>query len=196
MLKNTNNEILWKHVRQRTFSRPDTYTDTLLLHAMTNPHTKMFLDNLHYRFMGQALVEAEKAAESGEVPVGAVIVHNNRIIARGHNQVELLSDATAHAEMIALSAAFSHLNEKYLPDCTLYVTLEPCPMCAGALVWAKIGRLVFGAQDEKAGACGSILNIASHPVLNHRIEMIQGIMEDECEALLRRFFEELRSRGK
>ena len=145
--------------------------------------------------MLQAFLEAEKAFEAGEVPVGAVIVHNNRIIGRGHNQVELLSDATAHAEMIALSAAFQHLGEKYLTDCTLYVTLEPCPMCAGALVWAKIGRLIFGAQDVKAGACGSIFNIVQHPVLNHRIEVIQGVMEQDCESLMRLFFEGLRGKN-
>lgn len=142
--------------------------------------------------MKQALLEAEKALEKGEVPVGAVIVQKNRIIARGHNQVEMLSDPTAHAEMIALSAAFNHLGEKYLPDCTIYVTLEPCPMCAGALVWAKIGNLVIGAQDVKAGACGSVFNIAEHPSLNHRIEMLHGIMEQESEKLIQDFFRKLR----
>ncbi len=162
---------------------------------MTTSSPDIFSENVHYRFMLQACLEAEKAFEAGEVPVGAVIVHNNRIIGRGHNQVELLSDATAHAEMIALSAAFHHLGEKYLPDCTLYVTLEPCPMCTGALVWAKIGRLIFGAQDEKAGACGSIFNIAQHTALNHRIEVIQGVMEQECESLMRRFFEGLRGKN-
>ncbi len=161
---------------------------------MTTPLQNLFPGDLHFRFMRQALLEAEKASDAGEVPVGAVIVHKNRIIARGHNQVELLSDPTAHAEMIALSAAFSHLGEKYLTECTIYVTLEPCPMCAGALVWAKTGRLVFGAQDEKAGACGSIFNIAHHPVLNHRMEVLQGVMEDESEMLLRRFFEKLRKK--
>lgn len=146
----------------------------------------------HYRFMQQALIEAEKAAEAGETPVGAVIVYKNRIIARGHNQVELLTDPTAHAEMIALTAALEHLGEKYLKSCTLYVTLEPCPMCAGALVWAKLGKLVMAAQDEKAGACGSLFNIAAHRSLNHRIELLHGIMEDESEALLSDFFKRLR----
>ncbi len=161
---------------------------------MTIPSPDFFPDNPHHRFMRQAFLEADRASDAGEVPVGAVIVHKNRIIARGHNQVELLSDPTAHAEMIALSAAFQHLGEKYLPDCTMYVTLEPCPMCAGALVWAKTGRLVFGAQDEKAGACGSIFNIVQHPKLNHRIEVVQGIMEQDCESLIRRFFENLRKK--
>ena len=147
---------------------------------------------LHHRFMKQALNEAEKAAEAGEVPVGAVIVYNNRIIGRGHNQVELLTDPTAHAEMIALSAALEYLGEKYVPDCTLYVTLEPCPMCAGALVWAKLGKMVFAALDDKAGSCGSIFNIAAHRTLNHQIEIIHGIMEKESEHLLSSFFRDLR----
>ncbi len=146
----------------------------------------------HYRFMRQALREAKLAGEAGEIPVGAVIVHKNRIIARGHNQVELLSDPTAHAEMIALSAAFEHLGVKYLPSCTMYVTLEPCPMCAGALVWAKMRKLVIATQDEKTGACGSIFNIAANRKLNHRIEILHGIMEKECEVQLRTFFAKLR----
>jgi tRNA(adenine34) deaminase len=162
---------------------------------MTTSHPEIFPGNPHHRFMHQAYLEAEKAFDAGEVPVGAVIVHKNRIIARGHNQVELLSDPTAHAEMIALSAAFQHLGEKYLPDCTMYVTLEPCPMCAGALVWAKTGILVFGAQDEKAGACGSIFNIVQNPLLNHRMEVVQGVMEQDSEALMRLFFEKLRKKN-
>ena len=140
----------------------------------------------------QAFREAERAARMGEVPVGAVLVHDHRIVGRGHNQVELLSDSTAHAEMIALSAGFSHFGEKYLRSCTMYVTLEPCPMCAGALVWSKTGRLVFGAQDADAGACGSLFNIASNKNLNHRIEITQGVMESDCESLLRNFFNKLR----
>lgn len=144
--------------------------------------------------MRQALLEAEKAYHSGETPVGAVIVHDNRIIARGHNQVELLSDPTAHAEMIALSAACIHLGRKYLSDCTIYVSLEPCPMCAGALVWSKIDKLVYGAQDENAGASGSIFNITCNPRLNHGMEVVQGIMEMESESLLKSFFEKLRNR--
>ncbi len=163
---------------------------------MTTSVSSFFPDMTHYRFMKQALSEAEKAAESGEVPVGAVVVHNNRIIGRGHNQVEMLTDPTAHAEMIALSSAFSSLNEKYLHDCTMYVTLEPCSMCAGALVWARIDRLVIGAQDEKAGACGSIFNITEHPVLNHRVEVLHGVMEQESELLLREFFKRLRSENQ
>lgn len=142
--------------------------------------------------MMQAFRLAETAYEQGEIPVGAVIVHENRIIGKGYNQVEMLKDTTAHAEMIAVSAACSTLQNKYLSDCTMYVTLEPCPMCAGALIWSKIERIVFGALDEKAGACGSIFNIASNKKLNHRIELIQGIMEADCRYLLQEFFREKR----
>ncbi|MEX0681246.1 MAG: tRNA adenosine(34) deaminase TadA [Balneolales bacterium] len=149
-------------------------------------------ENDHYRFMKQAINEARYASEIGEIPVGAVITYKNRIIARGHNQVELLSDPTAHAEMIALTAAFEHLQEKYLQSCTMYVTLEPCPMCAGALVWAKLDKLVIAAQDEHSGACGSLFNIASNRKLNHQIEIVQGILEQESEDLLTRFFRQLR----
>ncbi|MDI6402340.1 nucleoside deaminase [Balneolaceae bacterium ANBcel3] len=145
-------------------------------------------DSEHMRFMEQAFLEAEKAFERNEVPVGAVIVQGSRIIARGHNQVEMLSDPTAHAEMIALTAAFEYTNEKYLNDCRMYVTLEPCPMCAGALVWAKLGELYIAAQDEKSGACGSLFNIASNTQLNHRIPTHYGLLEKDSEDLLKRFF--------
>ncbi len=138
--------------------------------------------------MMKAYQEAEQALKDGEVPVGAVIVQNHLVIGRGYNQVEQLKDPAAHAEMIALSSATSYLEEKYLTGCTLYVTLEPCPMCAGALVWSKIDRIVYGAMDDKAGACGSIFNIAENKKLNHRIEVIQGILEDDCSELLQNFF--------
>lgn len=144
--------------------------------------------NVHQNYMMQAFRLAENAYEKGEVPVGAVVVHENRIIGKGYNQVEMLQDSTAHAEMIAVSAACSTLQNKYLEDCTLYVTLEPCPMCAGALVWSKIKRIVFGAMDEKAGACGSVFNISSNKKLNHSIEIIQGVMEADCKYLLQEFF--------
>ena len=162
-----------------------TMNDTPLF-SITSP------ENQHYRFMQQAINEAQVAASQGEVPVGAVVVWKNRIIARGHNQVELLNDPTAHAEMIALSAALEHLEEKYLTACTVYVTLEPCPMCAGAFVWSKLGKLVIAAQDEKAGACGSLFNIGAHKNLNHHVEMVHGIMESESQALLRDFFQKRR----
>jgi tRNA(adenine34) deaminase len=144
--------------------------------------------------MGHALREAEIALTIGEIPVGAVVVHDGRIIGRGHNQVEMLKDPTAHAEMIALTAACATLGDKFLEECTLYVTLEPCPMCAGASVWTRIKRIVYGAADPKAGACGSLFNIGSNNKLNHRAEIIQGVREDECEAILKRFFRDKRDR--
>ncbi|TVQ09303.1 MAG: nucleoside deaminase [Balneolaceae bacterium] len=138
--------------------------------------------------MGHALREAEEAFTIGEIPVGAVVVFEGRIVGRGHNQVEMLKDPTAHAEMIALTAACATLDNKFLVECTLYVTLEPCPMCAGASVWTRVKRIVYGAADPKAGACGSLFNIGSNNKLNHRAEIIQGVREAECEAILKRFF--------
>lgn len=146
----------------------------------------------HKKFMYEAFKLAEKAFEDGEVPVGAVVVLDNKIIGKGYNQVERLNDPTAHAEMIAISAACSTLERKYLQGCTLYVTLEPCPMCAGAVVWSKLDRLVFGALDEKAGACGTRFNIAANSFLNHRVEITQGIMEADSQYLLKHFFEKRR----
>lgn len=148
--------------------------------------------NHHAGYMAKALKLAEKAYEEGEVPVGAVVVHRNRIIGKGYNQVEKLKDPTAHAEMIAISAACSTLDEKYLSECTLYVTMEPCPMCAGASVWAKMERIVFGAIDERAGACGSIFNISSNNKLNHHIEIIQGVLDEDSKFLLQTFFKQKR----
>jgi tRNA(adenine34) deaminase len=142
----------------------------------------------HRRFMLQALLEAEKALRLNEVPVGAVIVHDGLIIGRGYNQVETLNDPTAHAEIIAITSACATLENKYLTGCTLYVTLEPCSMCAGALIWSKMDRIVFGATDEKAGACGSILNIAQNKSLNHHVEIIQGVLELDASELLKQFF--------
>ncbi len=150
----------------------------------------------HQQFMRRAFTLAEDAKESGEIPVGAVIVHDNYIIGQGYNQTELLSDATAHAEMIAISAACAALDSKYLKDCTLYVTLEPCPMCAGALMWSKIGRIVFGAADPTSGACGSVFNLAANNKLNHQAEVIQGILEQNCEWILKQFFAEKRGSSK
>lgn len=147
----------------------------------------------HLHFMQRAFFQAEKAFDNNEVPVGAVIVKNGRIIGTGYNQVEQLQDPTAHAEMIALTAACNTTEEKYLDGCTLYVTLEPCMMCAGAFVWSKIDTIVFGAMDIKAGGCGSIFNIVQNKALNHHIEIIHGIMEAECEWLLKRFFKEKRN---
>lgn len=148
--------------------------------------------NFHRKFMLEAFKLAEKAYEEKEVPVGAVVVYENRIIGKGYNQVERLKDPTAHAEMIAISAACSTLQNKYLTNCTLYVTLEPCPMCTGAMVWSKLKRVVFGAMDERAGSCGTRYNLADDSHLNHQIEIIQGVMELDSEYLLKSFFEERR----
>jgi tRNA(adenine34) deaminase len=140
-------------------------------------------------FMKQALKEAVVAFEKEEVPVGAVVVINNKIIARGHNQVELLNDSTAHAEILALTSAYSSLGAKYLPDATLYVTVEPCLMCCGALYWGKIGRIVYGASDEKNGFKHITReNWPFHP----KTELVKGIMEDECAQLMRSFFKRRR----
>lgn len=134
-------------------------------------------------FMQQAFKEAEKAYASGEVPVGAVIVCQNQIIARSHNQTELLNDVTAHAEIVALTAATSYLNSKYLTDCTLYVTLEPCVMCAGALAWAQLERLVYGAPDDKRG----FMRFGKE-LLHPKTTTEFGILAEQCSSLLRAFF--------
>jgi tRNA(adenine34) deaminase len=143
-------------------------------------------------FMGEALKEAEKALEAGEVPVGAVIVHQGRIIARAHNQRETLRDPTAHAEMIALTQAAAALDRWRLTGSTLYVTLEPCTMCAGAMVLARVDRLVFAAEDPKAGAVGSLYNVPRDMRLNHRLEVASGVLAGPCGEILQRFFQEKR----
>lgn len=148
------------------------------------------------RMMRQAIREAERALAAEDVPVGAVIVRGDRIIGRGHNQREQLQDPTAHAEMIALTAAASEVGSWRLEGCTIYVTLEPCAMCAGALVLARIDRLVFGATDPKAGACGSVFNIVQDERLNHHVPMTAGVLGDECGQLLRDFFARQRAMGK
>ena len=149
----------------------------------------------HRFFMTKAIELAEQAYNKDEVPVGAVVVKENKGIGKGYNQIESLGDATAHAEMIALSAAYETNGSKYLHGATLYVSLEPCVMCAGALIWSKIDRLVFGASDSKSGACGSLFNIHNNPLLNHRFEVIQGILEADAENLLKRFFAKKRKKG-
>jgi tRNA(adenine34) deaminase len=143
-------------------------------------------------FMRLALREAEKAFELDEVPIGAVIVHEQRVIGRGYNQTERLQDPTAHAEMIAITAAAEYLGSRRLLDCTLYVTLEPCAMCSGAIVLARLPRLVYGAKDPKAGACGSLYEITNDARLNHRSSVVSGVMTDESAAMLRAFFGKLR----
>jgi tRNA(adenine34) deaminase len=147
-------------------------------------------------FMGEALRQAAKAYEKGEVPVGAVIVREGKIIARAFNQVEVLNDATAHAEMLALTQAESAVGDWRLTDCTLYVTKEPCPMCAGAVVHTRLARVVFGAPDPKGGAAGGALNLLQFPTLNHRCEITPGVRPDECRELLRSFFAEQRATRK
>ncbi len=140
-------------------------------------------------FMRQALREAQLAYDAGEVPVGAVVVWDNKIIARGHNQVEQLNDATAHAEMIALTSAFNNLGSKYLPEATVYITLEPCLMCCGAMYWSKVARVVYGAEDVKNGyqkTTGE--NFPFHP----KAEVVKGILAGECAALMKAFFAERR----
>jgi tRNA(adenine34) deaminase len=153
------------------------------------------LQSDHY-FMGEALRQAARAYEAEEVPVGAVIVRGGRIIARAFNQVELLKDATAHAEMLALTQAESAVGDWRLTDCTLYVTKEPCPMCAGAIVHTRLARVVFGVPDPKAGAAGSALNLLQFATLNHQCDITAGVRDAECRALLKNFFAEQRASGK
>jgi tRNA(adenine34) deaminase len=147
-------------------------------------------------FMGEALRQAARAYEAEEVPVGAVIVREGRIIARASNQVELLKDATAHAEMLAITQAEQAVGDWRLTDCTLYVTKEPCPMCAGAIVHVRLARVVFGASDTKAGAAGSVLNLLQFPPLNHRCTITYGVREPECRRLLQSFFAAQRAKNQ
>lgn len=142
---------------------------------------------MHEIYMREALKQAQSAYEKDEVPVGAIIVRDDQIIAKAHNQVETLKDPTAHAEMIAITSAAATCG-KWLHECTLYVTLEPCSMCAGALVLSRIKTICFGACDPKTGACGSVLNITQNPQLNHQIELIPGILQPQCAELMTRFF--------
>jgi len=145
-------------------------------------------------YMREALKEAEKAFSEDEVPVGAIVVHEGKIIGRGHNQIECLRDPTAHAEMLALTAACNYLNTKWLNAVSIYVTIEPCSMCAGALVLARVKELYFGAKDPKTGACGSAVNIANNKKLNHRIKIRSGVLQEECSSLLKEFFKKKRRR--
>jgi tRNA(adenine34) deaminase len=142
----------------------------------------------HEQWMNTALREAQRAFDADEVPVGAIVVREGEIIGRGYNQIEQLQDPTAHAEMIAITAAANHVHSKRLENCTLYVTLEPCPMCAGAIVLARIPVLVFSSYDPKAGACGTLCNIVEDQRLNHSIHVVGGICDKESEALLKDFF--------
>jgi tRNA(adenine34) deaminase len=145
--------------------------------------------------MREALKLARRAAEADEVPVGALIVHGREVIARAHNQVETLKDPTAHAEMIAITQATNYLSSKWLQDCVLYVTIEPCSMCAGALVLSRIGKVVFGAPDVKTGACGSVINILDHKALNHQVVVQGGVLADQCGELMSEFFKKKRRKS-
>ena len=146
--------------------------------------------------MREALKEAHRALERDEVPVGTVIVLKDRIIARGHNQILTLKDPTAHAEMIAITQAADYLKNERLINCSLYVTIEPCAMCAGACVLARIKTIIYGAGDPKSGACGSALNIADNKGLNHRARIIGGVLQDDCAGLLKEFFRKKRVNAK
>lgn len=155
-----------------------------------------FLSNDNTYYMQFAYKEAEKAYEEGEIPVGAVIVKDGIIIGRGHNQREMLKDPTAHAEIIAITSAATYLNEWRLDDCTIYVTLEPCPMCTGAILNAKIPKVVFGAYDEDSGMCGSVDNLCDQNLLNHKATVVGGVLEQQCEMLLKSFFHNIREQKK
>ena len=147
-------------------------------------------------FMRKALKSAHRSLKSGDVPVGAIIVHDNKIISRGYNRVELKGNSTEHAEIMAINAAIKKLGYKHLLDCEMYVTLEPCSMCAGAIVLARIKKLFIGTHDPKTGASGSLYNITSDERLNHRCEVHSGILQAECSAMLKDFFKELRGKKK
>lgn len=149
-------------------------------------------NQMHERYMAMALREAEDAAEAGEVPCGAVIVRDGRILGRAHNQVEQLKDPTAHAEILAITQAAAALQDWRLTGCTIYVTKEPCPMCAGAIVLARIPDLVFAVPDPKRGGAVSVFSIVNCPTLNHRVRVTQGVLADACKAELQSFFRKLR----
>lgn len=146
--------------------------------------------------MRMAIEQAKKAEQLREVPIGAVIVYNGEVIATGYNQREITQQAMGHAEMIAINEACKTLNTWRLTGCTLYVTLEPCPMCAGAIVQSRMDRVVFGARDPKAGCCGTIYNLLSEPKFNHQAEWTEGILAEECGALLSNFFKDIRKQKK
>ncbi len=151
---------------------------------------------LHEAMMREAIKQAVKASAHDEVPVGAIIVHDRQVIARAHDQVELLHDPTAHAEMIAITQASNFLASKWLHDCVMYVTIEPCSMCAGAIVLARLKKVFYGAAAPKTGACGSVLNIPGNKTLNHQVEIEGGLLAEECGAVLSEFFRIKRQRSK
>jgi tRNA(adenine34) deaminase len=142
----------------------------------------------HEYYMKLAIAEANKAAEEDEVPVGAVIIHKGQVIGRGHNQIKTLKDPTAHAEMIVITQAASFLNNERLNDCTLYATIEPCSMCAGAAILARLKGIVYGARDPKTGACGSAVDLTRPGLFNHTMEITGGVLEDECRSVIQEYF--------
>ena len=150
----------------------------------------------HQRWMSHAIREAESALDEGEVPVGAVIVKDGKIIARGHNRRKALNDPTAHAEILAITSAANHLEDWRLKGCTLYVTLEPCPMCAGASVNSKLDQIIFGARDTDVGACGTVHDIAGDKNSIHKISVLPGILEHDSKLLLTKFFKSVRKESK
>ncbi|NHM26704.1 tRNA adenosine(34) deaminase TadA [Desulfofundulus sp. TPOSR] len=150
----------------------------------------------HRRYMLEALAEAQKAYEMGEVPIGAVVVLGDQIIGRGHNLRETLKDSTAHAEILAMREAARYLGDWRLVDTVLYSTIEPCPMCAGALVQFRVRTLVYGARDPKAGAVDSIMDVVREPRFNHQVEVISGVLAEECASIIQRFFRELRYKDR
>lgn len=152
--------------------------------------------DMHQHYMRMALREAERAMEAGEVPVGCVIVHENHIIARGHNQREMLQDPTAHAEIIAITAAANHLGSWRLENTRMYVTLEPCPMCSGAIILARIAEVYFGASDPKAGCCGTLMNLLADRRFNHQPVVTGGVLAEECRGILSGFFQAIRKKGR
>ena len=149
----------------------------------------------HEKWMEQAFLEAEKAYNKEEVPVGAVIVYEDKIIGRGHNLIETLQDPTAHAEILAITAAANSLASWRLEDSSLYVTLEPCTMCAGAILLARISNVIYGTHDLKLGACGSVINILSNNALNSNVKVVEEILEAKCQSILKNFFEKLRDKN-
>ncbi len=145
-------------------------------------------NNVHQRWMSQAIQQAQKAYQIDEVPIGAVITHNNQVIGRGYNQREHLHDPTAHAEILAITAASNTLEDWRLNDCTLYVTKEPCPMCAGAIVMSRFKMVIFGCYDEEKGCCGSLYQLCGDPRLGQKIAVKGGVLEEECLELIQNFF--------
>ncbi len=154
----------------------------------------MSAEHEHIPYMREALAEARKACARGEVPVGAVVVRDGEIIGRGHNLRETLMDSSAHAEMLALREAAQKTGDWRLTGCTVYVTIEPCPMCAGALVQFRVSRLVYGAKDPKAGAVDSVVDLVRNPRFNHQVEVVSGVLEEECRSIIQRFFKDLREK--